>query len=144
MSTPDARRAGPGVGWRERRTGPRHAAVWVRTGGQWRKGRIIEWVTEPGAPGWDCVILADEPPGSVPWQGRYVYDPAAIRRRDGDTPPGELPLPRLSGTHCGKGSSPGFGYRSELAAGTAAAGTGGNAIRSAPPPIPAYPAATAA
>jgi len=84
VSIPDARRSGPGIGWRERRTGPRHAAVWVRIGGQWRKGRIIEWVTEQGAPGWDCVILADEPPGGVPWQGRYVYDPAAIRRRDGD------------------------------------------------------------
>jgi hypothetical protein len=35
------------------------------------------------------VILADEPPGGVPWQGRYVYDPAVIRRRDDDTPPGE-------------------------------------------------------
>jgi hypothetical protein len=89
VSVPDARRAGPGVAWRERRTGPRHAAVWVRIGGQWRKGRIIEWVTEQGAPGWDCVILADEPAGGVPWQGRYVYDPATIRRRDGDTPPGE-------------------------------------------------------
>jgi hypothetical protein len=89
VSIPDARRSGPGVGWRERRTGPRHAAVWVRIGGRWRKGRILEWVTEPGAPGWDCVILADEPQGGVPWQGRYVYDPAAIRRRDGDTPPGE-------------------------------------------------------
>jgi hypothetical protein len=89
VSIPDARRSGPGIGWRERRTGPRHAAVWVRIGGQWRKGRIIEWVTEPGAPGWDCVILADEPAGGVPWQGRYVYEPAAIRRRDGDTPPAE-------------------------------------------------------
>jgi len=93
MSIPDARRSGPGIGWRERRTGPRHAAVWVRIGGQWRKGRIIEWVTEPGAPGWHCVILADEPPGGVPWQGRYVYNPAAIRPRDGDTPPAE---PRLT------------------------------------------------
>ena len=66
MSTPDARRTGPGIAWRERRTGPRHAAVWVRISGQWRKGRIIEWVTETGAPGWDCVILADEPPAACP------------------------------------------------------------------------------
>ena len=82
MSIPDARRSGPGVAWRERRTGPRHAAVWVRIGGQWRKGRIIEWVTEQDAPGWDCVILADEPPGGPPWQGRYAYHPASIRRRN--------------------------------------------------------------
>ena len=34
MNIPDARRAGPGIGWRERRTSPRHAAVWVRIGGQ--------------------------------------------------------------------------------------------------------------
>src|SRR5215831_20534671 len=25
---PDARRAGPGIAWKERRTAPRHAAVW--------------------------------------------------------------------------------------------------------------------
>ena len=99
MSIPDARRAGPGVAWRERRTGPRHADVWVRIREQWRKGRIIEWVTEPGAPGWECVILADEPASGVPWQGRYVYDPTTIRRRDEDTPPGELPLPSRTGTH---------------------------------------------
>jgi hypothetical protein len=49
VSIPDARRSGPGIAWRERRTGPRHAAVWVRIGGQWHKGRIIEWVTEPSA-----------------------------------------------------------------------------------------------
>ena len=62
--------------------------MWVRIGGQWRKGRILEWVTEPGASGWDYVILADEPSGGVPWQGRYAYDPVAISRRDSDTPPG--------------------------------------------------------
>ena len=39
----------------------RRAAVWVRIGGQWRKGRIIEWVTEQDATGWECVILADDP-----------------------------------------------------------------------------------
>jgi hypothetical protein len=54
--------------------------MWVRIGGQWRKGRILECVTEPGAPGWDCVILADEAPGGEPWQGRYAHDPAAIVR----------------------------------------------------------------
>lgn len=79
VSTPDARRSGPGIAWRERRTGPRHAAVWVRISGRWRKGRIIEWVTEPGAAGWDCVILADEPTGGVPWQG-------PLRLRSGDHP----------------------------------------------------------
>ena len=25
--------------------------------------------------------MADEPPGGVPWQGRYVYDPLTIRPR---------------------------------------------------------------
>ena len=65
--------------------------MWVRIGGQRRKGRIIEWVTEPEATGWDCVILADEPGDGVPWQGRYHYDPQAIRQRHGDTPPGERP-----------------------------------------------------
>jgi len=27
-------------------TAPRHATVWVRVGGQWRQGRIIEWVRQ--------------------------------------------------------------------------------------------------
>jgi hypothetical protein len=58
---PDARRAGPGIAWKERRTGPRPAAVWVRAGGQWRRGRIIEWVRQIDRDGWDCVIMADEP-----------------------------------------------------------------------------------
>ena len=98
VGIPDARRSGPGIAWRERRAGPRHAAVWIRIRGQWRKGRIIEWITDPGGVGWDCLILADEPFSGVPWQGRYIYDPATIRPRDGDTPPGELPLPRISGT----------------------------------------------
>jgi hypothetical protein len=65
--------------------------VWIRIRGQWHKGRIIEWITDPGGAGWDCLIKADEPFDGVPWQGRYVYDPATIRPRDGDTPPGELP-----------------------------------------------------
>jgi hypothetical protein len=43
---PDARRAGPGIAWKERRTAPCHAAVWVRLGGQWRRGRIIESVRQ--------------------------------------------------------------------------------------------------
>ena len=84
MSIPDARRSGPGIGWRERRTGPRHAAVWVRVGGQWRKGRIIEWVTEPGALGWDCVILADEPPAAcrlMPGSHPGIAAPTPARRR---------------------------------------------------------------
>src|SRR5690348_17998723 len=36
---------------------------------------------------WECVITADEPPGDLPWQGRYVYDPLAIRPRHGDDAP---------------------------------------------------------
>jgi hypothetical protein len=91
VSIPDARRSGPGIGWRERRAGPRHAAVWIRIRGQWRKGRISEWITDPGQTGWDCLIMADEPFSGVPWQGRYIYEPATIRPRDEDTPPGELP-----------------------------------------------------
>jgi hypothetical protein len=67
------------VDWRERRVGPRHAAVWVRIAGRWRKGRIIEWVIELGSrPGWEVVIMADEPSDGVPWQGRYGYHPMAI------------------------------------------------------------------
>lgn len=88
---PDARHAGPGIGWKERRYGPRHAQVWVRIGGEWRKGRIIEWVRQIDRDGWDVVILADEPtltPGP-PWQGRYVFDPRSIRRRYTDQSPDE-------------------------------------------------------
>jgi hypothetical protein len=42
------------------------------------QGRIIEWITELGGIGGDCLITADEPPGGAPWEGRYIYDPAAI------------------------------------------------------------------
>jgi hypothetical protein len=88
VATPDAQRSGPGIGWRERRAGPRHAAVWVRVDGLWRKGRIIEWVTElGGSGGWDLVIKEDELGDGTPWQGRYHYDPQAIRQRHGDIPP---------------------------------------------------------
>jgi hypothetical protein len=69
---PDARRAGPGIAWKERRTAPRQAAVWVRVGGRWRRGRIIEWVRQIDRDGWDCVIMADEPVNGPPWQGRYA------------------------------------------------------------------------
>jgi hypothetical protein len=87
---PDARRVGPGIAWKERRTAPRHAAVWVRVGGQWRRGRIIEWVRQIDRDGWDCVIMADEPVTGPPWQGRYAFDPRSIRARDTDQPPGDL------------------------------------------------------
>src|SRR5215471_4771399 len=64
---PDARRAGPGIAWKERRSAPRHAAVWVRVDGQWRRGRIIEWVRQIDRDGWDCVIMAEEPVSGPPW-----------------------------------------------------------------------------
>lgn len=49
-----------------------------RIASRWRKGRIIEWITELDGTGWDCLITADEPPGGAPWQCRHIYDPAAI------------------------------------------------------------------
>jgi hypothetical protein len=55
--------------------------------GTWRKGRIIEWVRALDQAGWELVIAADGPQGGVPWQGRYVYDPRAIRPRRSDTAP---------------------------------------------------------
>jgi hypothetical protein len=76
---PDARRAGPGIAWKERRTAPRHVAVWVRMSGQWRWGRIIERVRQIDREDWDCVIMADEPVSGPPWQGRYAFDPRSIR-----------------------------------------------------------------
>jgi hypothetical protein len=87
VSIPDARRATHGISWKEKRIGPRHAAVWVRVGGDWCRGRIIEWICELGRDGWECVIMADEPADRPSWQGRYVFDPASIRPRHGDTPP---------------------------------------------------------
>jgi hypothetical protein len=89
MSIPDARRASPGTGWKEKRSGPRHAAVWVRAGGRWRKGRIIEWVCELDRPGWEVVIASDEPGGERALAGRYVYDSQAIRPRYNGGPPPE-------------------------------------------------------
>jgi hypothetical protein len=32
------------------------------------------------------VIAADEPAGDLPWKGRHVYDPLAIRPRHSDMP----------------------------------------------------------
>jgi hypothetical protein len=87
---PDARRAGPGIAWKERRIAPRHSAVWVRIGGQWRRGRIIEWVRQIDRDGWDCVIMADEPLSGPPWQGRYAFNPQSIRARDTGQPPADL------------------------------------------------------
>ena len=87
-SCPTRSQAGPGGSWQERRIPPRHAPVWVRIGGSWRKGTVAAWVRSPGSGTWECVITADEPPGSPPWAGRYVYDPAAIRPRHGEVPPG--------------------------------------------------------
>ena len=83
----DAQPARPPVSWKEQRVPPRHAGCWVRIGGTWRRGLIAEWIrTEAGT--WECLITADEPVGSPPWQGRYVYDPRAIVPRHGDDPPG--------------------------------------------------------
>ena len=87
---PDARRAGPGIAWKERRTAPRHAAVWVRVSGKWRRGRIIEWVRQIDRDGWDCVIMADEPVSGPPWQGCYAFDSRSIRARDTGQPPADL------------------------------------------------------
>jgi hypothetical protein len=89
VGIPDACRAGPGTGWREQRKGPRHAAVWVRAGGAWHRGRIIEWVRDLDRPSWDVVLVPDEPRRNEPLAGRYVYDSQAIRPRYNDTPPGE-------------------------------------------------------
>jgi len=86
---PDARRAGPGIAWKERRTAPRHTAVWVRVGGKWRRGRIIEWVRQIDRDGWDCVIMADEPVSGPPCQGRHAFDPRSIQARDTDQPPAD-------------------------------------------------------
>jgi hypothetical protein len=69
VCVPDARQSGPGITWRERRAGPRHAAVWVRIVGQWRQDRIIEWITGLRGTGWGCLIMADKPSGGAPWQG---------------------------------------------------------------------------
>jgi hypothetical protein len=71
---PDVRRVGPGIAWKEHRTTPRHAAVWVRVGGRRRRGRVIERVRLLDRNGWDCVIMADEPVSGPPWQGRYAFD----------------------------------------------------------------------
>jgi hypothetical protein len=84
---PDAQPAPPPVSWREQRIPPRHAPVWVRIAGTWRRGLIAAWVTTPGSGTWDCIVTADEPPGSPPWAGRYAYDPLTIRPRRGDVPP---------------------------------------------------------
>ncbi len=83
---PDAQPAGPPVSSQERRVPPRHAPVWVRIAGTWHRGLIQYWIM-PASGSWEVMITADEPPGGLPWQGRYIYDPATIRPRDGDVLP---------------------------------------------------------
>ena len=57
--------------------------------GEWREGRIIEWVWQINRDGWEVVILTDGPPSGPPWQGRYLFDPQSIRPRHTDQPPGD-------------------------------------------------------
>lgn len=81
-SVPDAQPAQPGPTWRERSRPPHHAAVWVRIRGIWRPGTITAWVAIPGTPGpWTCQIAAEDG-DSLPWSGRYIYDPRTIRPRN--------------------------------------------------------------
>jgi hypothetical protein len=88
VSTDDAWVARPGPDWQTRRVPPGHAPVWVRIAGEWRKGRITEWVTYVGSEReWEAVITAENPL-DPPWSGRYIYDPECIRpRHDDNTPP---------------------------------------------------------
>jgi len=63
--------------------------VWVRVAGEWRKGRLVEWVTYIGSEReWEAVISAENPQ-DPPWSGRYVYDGKSIRPRHDDVEPGE-------------------------------------------------------
>jgi hypothetical protein len=87
VSIPDARRVTHGVSWKERRHGPRHAAVWVHVDGAWRRGRVVEWIRELGRDGWELVIMAEDRHNGPSWQGRYAYDRASIRPRYNDRPP---------------------------------------------------------
>lgn len=89
MSVDDARVAPPGPDWATRRIPPGHAPVWVRIAGEWRKGRIVEWVRYIGREHeWEAVIAAVGPQ-DLPWQGRYRFDGESIRPRHDDIAPGE-------------------------------------------------------
>jgi hypothetical protein len=83
MPSPRSRgRTGGSTLWR------RGTRPWIRLAGQWRPGRIITWVIDPGARlGWQCQIKAERGEDNPPWSGHYVYDPAAIRPRYGSQPP---------------------------------------------------------
>lgn len=83
----DAKVGKPGTGWNERTVQPRHAPVWIRTFGTWRRARITFWISTPGIPGWECLIETDQASGDTIWPGRYVYDHQTIRPRYGDDPP---------------------------------------------------------
>jgi hypothetical protein len=72
---PDARQAGPGIGWKEHRIAPPATPLWVRIGGEWRRGRIIEWVRQLDRDGWDCVIMADVPVSGPPGKGATPLTP---------------------------------------------------------------------
>lgn len=87
VSIPDAQSAGPGTDWKEQRVAPKHAAVWVRVKGRWRKGKIAWWARELGSEQWVCVLVADKSAEGSRWLGRFVYDARSIRPRYGDAPP---------------------------------------------------------
>ena len=83
---PDAQPARPPVNSEEPQTPPPHAQCWVRIAGTWHRGLIQYWI-KLASGSWEVMITADELPVGPPWQGRYVYDPATIRVRDGDVLP---------------------------------------------------------
>lgn len=70
------------------RVEPRHPEVWIRVGGRWREGRIMKWVHErtPAVDRWLVWAswVGEQPAGEYGW---LLYDPEAIRQRDGDEPP---------------------------------------------------------
>ena len=48
---------------------------------------VIQYWIKLATGSWEVMITADELPVGPPWQGRYIYDPATIRARDGDVLP---------------------------------------------------------
>jgi hypothetical protein len=78
----------PGPGWREHTIPPRHAQVWVRLRGIWRKGHITAWIKDPGStrrlglP--DPRGRASRPPVERALSLRLTVNPAPLRRHPAD------------------------------------------------------------
>lgn len=73
---------------------PGQSRIWVRVEGTWRAADVHRWILGVDPPSWLAWTSYAVPGrGQRSW-GLFVYDPATIRQRVGDQPPGDAAGPR--------------------------------------------------